>query len=78
MFDDTTGMSRFGWQMFSHASEATVFTVVTDDGERQIGPDQILARARGDLPLTELVPPFLCRTVEGAVRVLWDEGELEC
>lgn len=78
MLDETTGMSRFGWQMFSQAAEATVFTVITPDGEQRVGSREVLARARGDLPLTELVPPYLCDTVRDAVLVRWEGGEHQC
>lgn len=78
MFDGSAGMQRFGWQMFSRAAEATVFTVVTGEGETNVRPDDVLARARGDLDLERLIPPFLCETVDGAVRVVWDGGEHRC
>lgn len=69
---------RFGWQMFSHAAPDPGFTVVTPTGEQSVALASILARPRADIMLTDLVPPFLCSTVPGALRVTWDDGSLEC
>lgn len=70
---------RFGWQMFSKGSPATEFTVVLGSGEEvTVTPGDVLARPRGDLPLIELIPPHLCATFNGAVRILWEGDSREC
>lgn len=69
---------RFGWQMFSHAAPDPGFTVVTPTGEQSVALAGILARPRADIVLSELVPPFLCTTVSGAIRVTWNSGSFEC
>jgi hypothetical protein len=63
--------------MFTH-STAFEFTVVTATEETVFPLETVLARPRGDMALEELVPPHLCATVEGAVRVIWEEGVFEC
>lgn len=70
---------RFGWQMFSKNSPAVEFTVMLASGsELTVAPGDVLARHRGDLPLVDLIPPHLCATIDGAVRILWDGGSREC
>jgi hypothetical protein len=68
---------RFAWQMFTFAT-AFEFTVITADGEQEVDLEDVLARPRADMPIEELVPPHLCATVDGAIRVVWQDGELEC
>ena len=45
---------RFGWQMFSTVGEAIEFTVHTSTGSFVIDLEDVMARARGDIPLEEL------------------------
>ena len=40
--------------------------------------EAVMARARGDIPLEELLPPHLCDTVQGAENVSWDGKSYEC
>jgi hypothetical protein len=68
---------RLGWQMFSFVT-AVEFTVVTETGEAKVDYDAVLARPRGDLALEDLIPPHVCATFDGAVRVVWDGGSYEC
>ncbi|MGB7860210.1 MAG: hypothetical protein WBM90_06905 [Acidimicrobiia bacterium] len=69
---------RFGWKMFSAAEAPVEFTVHTASGEEIADLGEILARHRGELPLTETVPPFLCENTPGATRVSWEGGNLNC
>ncbi len=78
LFTGSDGMQRFGWQMFSRASPATVFVVVTPDDEVPVSPRTVMARARGDLDLETLIPPFLCARNPSAERIVWDSGEHRC
>ncbi len=78
LFTENETSQRFGWQMFSHAVPDPGFAVVTAAGERKVTLDEVLAGPRADLPLDELVPPFLCTAVPGAIRVTWIKGSYEC
>ena len=69
---------RFGWQMFSTVGESFEFTVHTSTGSLVIDLEEVMARARGDIPLEELLPPHLCDTVEGAENITWDDKRYEC
>ena len=69
---------RFGWQMFATVSNAPAFTVETRSGVQNVDLDSYLARVRGDLDLSVLLPPFLCEEVEGAISVSWDEQTYRC
>ncbi len=72
------GLQRFGWQMFSTIGEAIEFKVHTPTGTVVIDLEEVMARARGDIPLEELLPPHLCNRVEGAVSVTWDDKSYQC
>ena len=72
------GPQRFGWQMFSTVGEAIELTVHTPTGTVVIDLEDVMARARGDIPLEKLLPPHLCNTVEGAEFVTWGEKRYEC
>jgi hypothetical protein len=72
------GPQRFGWQMFSTVGEAIEFTVHTPTGTVIIDLEDVMARARSDVPLEELLPPHLCNTVEGAESVTWDDKSYQC
>lgn len=76
--DNEEGPQGFGWQMFSTVGEAIEFTVHTPTGTVVIDLEDVMARARGDIPLEELLPPHLCNTVEGAVSVTWDNKSYQC
>ena len=75
---DTEQAQRFGWQMFSTVGESFEFTVQTLTGNLVIDLEEVMARARGDIPLEELLPPHLCETVEGAETVTWDDKSYKC
>ena len=75
---DAEQAQRFGWQMFSTVGEATEFTVHTPTGTVVIDLEEVMARARADIPLAELLPPHLCDTVEGAEFVTWDDKRYQC
>lgn len=69
---------RFGWQMFSTARETPSFVVVTEDGELPVALKDYMAGPRGDIDIVGLLPPHLCNTVPGALRVTWESGEHQC
>lgn len=69
---------RFGWQMFSLATEPIEFVVHTDDESTVVDLEEITARHRNELPFEDLVPPFLCQTTPGAVEVTWDDQTYRC
>lgn len=75
---DYDNSQRFGWQMFSTHVERIIFTVHTDATSSEVDLNEILARVRGDLPLTELVPPHLCRVTPDAERVTWSDEAYPC
>lgn len=70
--------SRFGWQMFSTYQEEIEFTVNTAEGSRVVDLRELTAQFRVELPLDELVPDHLCRTVPGAISVTVDGEEHRC
>jgi len=72
------GDQRFGWQMFSTAGTPADFAVHTDSGSEEVNLNVLTAQLRADMPLTELVPPFLCDTVPGAIEVTWQSGGYSC
>ncbi len=71
-------VGRFGWQMYATSPQATRYTVHTDIGSDEVTASRFMAVPRADLPLENLLPPHLCRVVDGAIRVTWESGELEC
>lgn len=76
--DDDARAQRFGWQMFSTYSPQIEFTVNTQEGTEPVDIDEIVARLRADLPLEEVVPPYICETTPSALEVTWDGQEYEC
>jgi len=74
--DDET--VRFGWQMFSTVGESIEFTVHTSTASFVIDLEAVMARARGDIPLEELLPPHLCDTIQEAESVTWHDKSYEC
>ena len=74
----TDESTRFSWQMFSHTSSTTDFTVHTATGEETVSLADLMARPRTDLPLTDIVPLHLCESVSSAISVSWDSGEYTC
>lgn len=71
-------IQRFGWQMFSTVGERIEFTVHIDDENLVLQLEDVVARARGDIPFKTLLPPHLCNTIDGAERVTWNEMEYRC
>lgn len=69
---------RFAWQMFSGSPKTPEFRVETTLGSKPIRPEDYLLRARSELDLETLLPPYLCSANPEAVRVTWDGGEWEC
>ena len=69
---------RFAWQMFSTFIPDPGFVVVTESGESEVVISEHMARVRWDIAIAEVLPDHLCRTVPGAVRVVWDEGSRDC
>ena len=70
--------ARFGWQMYSSADPAPVFTIETVDGEEAVELDHYLAARRVEIDVTTLLPEHLCTVINGAIRVTWDGGEHTC
>ena len=68
---------RFGWQMFAYSTSG-LYIAHTEQGEREIDLDEILARPRADIDLDQIVPAHVCRTRDDVIRVTWDGGALEC
>lgn len=63
-------VSRFGWQMFSHANPLPRFAVVGENGESfDIEIADHVSIIRADLPLDAALPPHLCENVEGAQAI---------
>lgn len=69
---------RFAWQMFSNVPISVEFVVETSSGREEVDPGRYLVQDRADLDLTRWMPSHLCDVVSDAVRVTWDDGELEC
>lgn len=61
----------FGWQMYSAAPPVVELTLVLEGGElRPVAKAAWVARERHELDLAELLPPHLCRAMEGVRAVL--------
>jgi hypothetical protein len=75
---DSDRPQRFGWQMFSVLGERITFTVLTPDGPQDMELEEVMARARGDIPIEILIPPHLCDSVEGAESITWGSSVYEC
>ena len=69
---------RFVWRMFAQLVPVPEFVVHTPSEEIPVDLEAVTARLRADLPLVSAVPPFLCETVDDAVRVSWADGSLDC
>ncbi len=62
--------ARFGWQMFSLSSPPPNFAVVLDDGtSKPIAIESFVTSLRAEVPLTQFLPPHLCRVVPHVVAV---------
>jgi hypothetical protein len=62
--------ARFGWHMWAARTEFPVFLVVMTDGTRQ--PADLatyVGLSRGEMDLTEALPPHLCRVVPAVAAV---------
>lgn len=69
---------RFAWQMFSTYAPDPGFVVEVNGGRITIDLETYMARARADIPITDLLPEHLCAVIPDAVRVTWNEGVEEC
>jgi hypothetical protein len=68
--------ARFGWQMFSVNAPPPSFAVTLDDGTtRPIAIESFVTSLRGDVPLSQFLPPHLCRVVPHVVAVHWQFSE---
>jgi hypothetical protein len=62
--------ARFGWQMFSATPSGVAFTLIFDDGRRQVTDVRpFIGQTRGELVLDDDLPPHLCRLNPGVVAV---------
>lgn len=65
------GGERFGWRMFGFSQALPEFTLVDDDGyESPVDVEEFTAALRSDVPYGELLPPHLCRVVDGTAIVI--------
>lgn len=69
---------RWAWQMFSRTPHSIQFVIHTPTDTTDVELHEYMAQVRGDIDLTEVLPPHLCAVSEDAVKVTWDSGELEC
>jgi len=68
--------ARFGWQMFSVSAPPPSFAVTLDDGTtRPIAIELFVTSLRGDVPLSQFLPPHLCRVVPHVVAVRYQFHE---
>ena len=65
-----TRPARFGWQMWSARRRPTLFFVVMTDGTtRPADLSRYIGWSRGELKLTERLPPHLCRVIPDLLAV---------
>ena len=68
--------ARFGWQMFSVSAPPPSFAVMLSDGTtRPIAIEPFVTSLRGDVPLSQFLPPHLCRVVPHVVAVRYQFHE---
>jgi hypothetical protein len=68
--------ARFGWQMFSVSAPPPSFVVTLDDGTtKPIAIEPFVTSLRGDVPLSQFLPPHLCRVVPHVVAVRYQSHE---